>query len=93
MIGKLEKEFLRCFVEESDLARVGRVIRALLTEDLDHHIIRRLIDTGQKHGLTVDEEVSVSVLLYRLFADLPDEIPGERFGKRKSELFNKVLFT
>ena len=86
------KENLLCIiVEKKNLAGSRRIVRALLLQHLDHHVVGRLVNDRDHDVLTVDSEFSVRTLLHGLLGNLEHEIPGYHIRKLIAHLFNKCL--
>ena len=78
--GHVVQDVLRGVVEDLHVAAVSGVTGVFLAQQLDHHVVRGLIDEGQQHLLAVDGVGAVGIfrrggrLRY-----LPHEVPGQRF--------------
>ena len=86
------KENLLCIiVEEKDLAGSRRIVRALLLQHLDHHVVGRLVNDRDHDVLAVDGVFAVRTFLHGLLGNLEHKIPGHHIRKLIAHLFNKCL--
>lgn len=75
-------------VKKLDLAAVCGISRVFLLQHFDHHVVCGLVNEGNQHVLSVDLVSAVCILLHGFFADFPDKIPGQSFGKGVAKLFH-----
>ena len=78
-------------VEEQNVALGSGIVRPLLAQKLDHHVVGGLVDEGDHDLLPVHQEVALAVLGHGGLRNFPHKVPGELFGQGKAQLFHKSL--
>ena len=78
-------------VEEQNVAFGSGIIRSLLAQKLDHHVVGGFVDEGDHDLLPVHHKISLGILRHGGLGNLPHKVPGELFGKGKAQLFHEGL--
>ena len=91
MLGNGAQSLPGGVVEQQDLALGGGIVRLLLPQQLDHHIVGGFINKGDHYLLAVHQIVSVGILGGGGIGHLPHKVPGKGLGQLISQLFHKGL--
>ncbi len=81
----------RHVIEQLNVAVFRRVPRSLLLQQLDHHVVRGLVNERDQHILTIDHIGAVLVFRRCRLRNLPDPVPGHHIRDLVTQLFHQRL--